>query len=361
MRRISARFGRFFLAYILLYTICITPRATLAQADIADCNGDGQVSAADAAALARAMTGTPSERAAALTRYDLTQNGVLNSVDVRVLLSMAAGKIENLVAFVERNATGLLDETEFDRFSYTGVQKTENSYVSSSVSVTVEKHEEALLTYFVADIWVRELSSFRTALYNDHSSRKYQYVADMAKENDAIIAVNGDFFKARGDGPIVRNGVFLRTSYRKRYDQCVMTYDGVIKTYQAGTFSTAQLQKIKPYQVWLFGPRLLDDSGGAIKTFKSSVAGRNPRTAIGYYEPGHYCLVLVEGRQEGYSSGLSLKDLSALFFDLGCKAAYNLDGGETSAMATADGPVSHPYRDGRVLSDIIYVGEPLEG
>ena len=60
------------------------------------------------------------------------------------------------------------------------------------------------------------------------------------------------------------------------------------------------------------------------------VQGLNPRSAVGYYEPGHYCFVVIDGRQPGYSKGATLMQLAQLFESLGCKEAYNLDGGKSA-------------------------------
>jgi exopolysaccharide biosynthesis protein len=111
------------------------------------------------------------------------------------------------------------------------------------------------------------------------------------------------------------------------------------------------------YQAWSFGPGLMTREGKAIGVFNHPLAGLNPRTAIGYVEPGHYVFVVVDGRQPGYSSGMTLAQLAALFEKLDCKVAYNLDGGQTSEMVFNGKVVNHPYRGGRPTSDIVYVGE----
>lgn len=89
----------------------------------------------------------------------------------------------------------------------------------------------------------------------------------------------------------------------------------------------------------------------------STVKGANPRSAIGYYEPGHYCTVLVEGRQAGYSKGMSMVQLSQLFESLGCKAAYNFDGGQSSVMTFMGEVYNQPANGGRSNSDMFYVAE----
>jgi exopolysaccharide biosynthesis protein len=65
--------------------------------------------------------------------------------------------------------------------------------------------------------------------------------------------------------------------------------------------------------------------------------------------------VVVDGRQEGYSVGMTLSELSQLFYDLGCNAAYNLDGGAASKMVYLDGFVNQPYNGGRSTGDIVYI------
>jgi hypothetical protein len=83
------------------------------------------------------------------------------------------------------------------------------------------------------------------------------------------------------------------------------------------------------------GPRLL--SGGApspLAGFGDRYANtRHPRTAIGLAADGQRAwLVVADGRQPGYSDGMSLNELTALFLDLGAADALNLDGGGSSAM-----------------------------
>lgn len=61
---------------------------------------------------------------------------------------------------------------------------------------------------------------------------------------------------------------------------------------------------------------------------------RHPRTAVGVGEGGRrLLLVVVDGRQEGYSAGMTLPELAQLMLALGAREALNLDGGGSSAMA----------------------------
>lgn len=62
-------------------------------------------------------------------------------------------------------------------------------------------------------------------------------------------------------------------------------------------------------------------------------AGTAPRTAVGITEDGVLIFYVVDGRQSGYSTGLSLKNLAQRMSELGCVDAINLDGGGSTAIA----------------------------
>ncbi len=66
---------------------------------------------------------------------------------------------------------------------------------------------------------------------------------------------------------------------------------------------------------------------------------RHPRTLVGVADGGRKLLfVVVDGRREGWSAGMTLRELAALMLRLGARDAINLDGGGSTAMVyrTAD-------------------------
>lgn len=123
---------------------------------------------------------------------------------------------------------------------------------------------------------------------------------------------------------------------------------------------TQKLIKRGAYQTWVFGPSLLDKDGKAKKSFVTwdYIRQSHPRTAIGYYEPGHYCLLLVDGRQDA-SRGMFLEEMAQLFESLGCKKAYNLDGGHCSFMDFQGKTANHPYRPEHEVQDGIFFTEGI--
>ncbi|MCX6227308.1 MAG: phosphodiester glycosidase family protein [Bacteroidia bacterium] len=59
----------------------------------------------------------------------------------------------------------------------------------------------------------------------------------------------------------------------------------------------------------------------------------HPRSALGFDDSGKWLLlVVVDGRQPGFSEGINLYELAALFNSKGCTQSINLDGGGSSIM-----------------------------
>lgn len=77
------------------------------------------------------------------------------------------------------------------------------------------------------------------------------------------------------------------------------------------------------------------------------------------YSPGHYCLLLVDGRQET-SRGMFLDEMSQLFEQLGCKVAYNLDGGHCSFLTFQGKIANHPYKPEHAVADGLFIAMILD-
>ena len=231
-----------------------------------------------------------------------------------------------------------------------------NRYVSQNLDVATTRIQENGITYFVQDIYIRHIDSFRTAFAKDiYGKAINEWVLDMAVRNDAVCAVNGDYYGIGSVGVVIRNGVLYRDDADG--DVLILYHDGVMKVFSSHDFDGDQAMADGAWQGWCFGPSLLGENGEALTKITSNIARANPRTAVGYFEPGHYCFVTVDGRQPGYSDGMTLLDLSQVFADLGCRVAYNMDGGQTAVMTFMDRVVNLPSDGGRKTSDMIYIQE----
>lgn len=227
------------------------------------------------------------------------------------------------------------------------------SYQSDTVRIAINRVQENDVTYFVADVYVKNIDALKTAFARGtYGKNIYDYPINTATHNEAMFAVTGDYYSARSQGVVIRNGQLFRDVSGN--DLCVLYQDGVLETYDSAAFDLNAALERGVWQSWSFGPALLDESGNPLTEFNSKLTDRHPRNAIGYYEPGHYCFVVVDGRQAGYSIGMRLSELSALFARLGCKQAYNLDGGATAVMIFQGNIINQPYQGGRESGDIIF-------
>lgn len=219
--------------------------------------------------------------------------------------------------------------------------------INNSTKILVEKFFYNGAIIYVADIKT-EAKNFLTAY--DILKKK---PSELAVQNNATLAINGDYFGYRDDGIIIRNGELLRDEPSQ--EMAVLYENGRIDVYFSEEKNAEQMLKDGALQVWSFGPILVKD----FKAYES-FAGRsrlnppNPRTAIGMVKPNHYIIIVVDGRQEN-SKGLTLIEFAELFAYYECETAYNLDGGGTSVMIFNDEIISSPSGETeRNCTDIIY-------
>lgn len=241
-----------------------------------------------------------------------------------------------------------------DKFTTGTVEKTDTSYKDANINISIEKVQENNVTYFLADIYVADIQYFKTAFAKEADVMGgRERTSVVAQENNAILAINGDHC-VDNNGPVIRNGKLYRDETYA--DALVMNYDGTMQTFSADQLDMDAIKTNGAWQVWTFGPMLLKD-GQPTTEFNSTLKKANPRTAVGYYEPGHYCFLVVDGRQSGYSDGMTLEELSQFFYDKGCKVAFNLDGGQSSEMVFMGNVINQPYDGGRSTNDILYIAD----
>lgn len=263
-----------------------------------------------------------------------------------------------------------------DKFS-DNVIVTESSYKSPNVSIEITKenlttdrldlsengkHKKygTKIAYTIADIYIGDISCFQTAFAEDMFGIGYsEKLTDISKRIESILGVNGDSYnnnRHKNNGIIIRNGTVYRSAPTD-VETCVLNRDGTIKIYPPDMINEQDLIKNGAYQSWIFGSSLLDENGKAKTDFLTwdYIKESHPRTEIGYYEPGHYCLLVVDGRRKNYSRGMFLDEMAKLFENLGCKAAYNLDGGHCSFMTFGENIESRPYKPEHKIPDGIFI------
>jgi exopolysaccharide biosynthesis protein len=240
---------------------------------------------------------------------------------------------------------------------------TDKSYEDNNIKITIETVRKYNSNIYVADIQVSDASYLKTALANNSYGRNITATtSSIAKANNAIFALNGDFYGFRDGGYVLRNGVAYRNTTRGNgnNEALVIDKDGNFSIVSESDTSMESISS-KAWQILSFGPGLVENGEIAVNS-SSEVAQSmrsNPRTAIGQISKLHYIVIVSDGRTSE-SDGLSLMELAQVFKDKGCTTAYNLDGGGSSTMYFNGEIINNPTdgRSGgeRKVSDIVYFG-----
>ena len=238
-----------------------------------------------------------------------------------------------------------------------------NSDVTSEEpEITISTYRENDTTIYVADIVVPDSSWLKTAFAYDTYGRNIKdQTSEIAREHDAILAINGDFYGSRNTGFVVRNGVIYR-DISSGGEALVIYADGSFEIVNEDDTTAEELVNDGAVQVLSFGPALVEN--GEVSVTKSDEVGKamasNPRTAIGIIDENHYIFVVSDGRTSE-SEGLSLLELAEFCKSLGAETVYNLDGGGSSTMVYLGEVINNPTTSGnnikeREVSDIVYIG-----
>jgi len=237
------------------------------------------------------------------------------------------------------------------------------TYSDSKSKITVTQYRAYDSNIYVADVEVTDGTSILSAFANNTYGRNItDTTSDMAEENNAVLAINGDYYGARQSGYVIRNGVVYRNQGSNGEDM-VISKDGTLSFISESDTTTDSLIQKQAWQVLSFGPVLVES--GQIAVTENDEVGMamasNPRTAIGTVAKNHYLFVVSDGRTSE-SAGLSLYELANFMKSLGATKVYNLDGGGSSTMVFQGEVVNNPTTNGnkiseRAVSDILYIGK----
>ncbi len=180
-------------------------------------------------------------------------------------------------------------------------------------------------------------------------------VTDLVREagGGVLAAVNGDFFTSEGRplGPEVAGGRILWSRERPALEWTPgrPPWIGTVRGEGNGLSAGAWVSRAQPGRTQMIGgyPELLD--GGATLTNeiwdsnRAFASLRHPRTAVAYDpEAQRFWVLVVDGRQGSYSSGMTLAELTAALVATDADEALNLDGGGSSVMVVQGRTVSRP-------------------
>ena len=242
---------------------------------------------------------------------------------------------------------------------------TDTSYKDGNVDITITTVRKNNTTVYVADVKLSNSNYLKTALaYDSFGTNVTETTSSMASNNNAILAVNGDYYGADRSGYVIKNGVIYRNTVRSdsNYPDLAVYKDGSFKIIYETDVTAEQLLADGVVNLFAFGPSLIENGSITVdqNTEVRQAMTKNPRTAIGIVDSNHYILVVSDGRTSE-SEGISLYELAEVMKEYGATTAYNLDGGGSSTMYFNGSIINKPTTNGhniseREVSDIVYIG-----
>ena len=262
-------------------------------------------------------------------------------------------------------AEGKQNYREYNGRQYGDKETFVGEYKTDRVQIGVSKVVDGDLNYYICDIKVKSVYDFHTAFANNSIGGRL-ITSKLAASVGAGFAVNGDFCGFRNSGIIIREGKLYRNKKSDNWDLCYLNKYGDLIVCKNDKQDGKTLVNDGVYQSWCFGPTLVENykayTKGNFNTPDLSQSAREPRTAIGQIDELHYIILVVDAVRDpngtgGWTTigGMSFTELANTFVSLGCKTAYNLDGGASTALWLNGKLANNPAGSGeRAVSDIIY-------
>ena len=237
---------------------------------------------------------------------------------------------------------------------------TPDGYEDASIRVQMETREEDGVVWRIAWVEIASPTQLRTA-YAGKTIKKDTtgLVTVMAKQHNAIVAINGDNYtneKAKHSF-IYRMGEKRQDKLNKQKDILIIDENGDFHTFvkSAGADKFEKDTGHKIVNAFMFGPALVQNGEVLTldKEYNFNPNGREPRCAIGQLDTLSYVLVIADGRGNSGSDGATHKELAEFMASLGCREAYNLDGGNSAIMVYNNEIYNYKARE-RDVADVIY-------
>ena len=174
-----------------------------------------------------------------------------------------------------------------------------------------------------------------------------QYLTDMAKENNALVAINGGAFVdinglsngGEVNGILIEDGKIINAYRNRDHGGGVIGFTKDNKLYLANV-SAYQAIEDGVRDAVEFGPFLIVNGKSATIQGNGGM-GIHPRSAIGQRQDGVVLFLVVDGRRVD-SMGASIKDLISIMERYGAYNAANLDGGNSSVLVINNKIVNRP-------------------
>lgn len=240
----------------------------------------------------------------------------------------------------EINIGNIEEKTEYDSIYEEQILKRDKDAVYKIIPLSGNTYKGYLVAVY--DPSRIELVTSR------YLGKRGETVQEMAKREDALIAINaGGFADAGGvgnggipTGSLIQDSNLIYQGQDTGWGGGIVgfTKDNILMLYK-GTANDAIEQGIE--DAVDFGPFLIVNGKRSIAKGNGGY-GISSRTAIGQRQDGIVLFVVIDGRQPGYSLGINMSELTDIFVRYRAYNAVNLDGGASSSLIENKKLISKP-------------------
>ena len=227
-----------------------------------------------------------------------------------------------------------------------------------NATIKVYSLKEAGYRGYMAKVRLHNSEALKMVLAGDRVKSRGETTSAAARRTGAVLAVNaGGFFAHEGAlvplGTTVVDGKILSFSS----PDSNLSFIGFNRNGQlvGGKVDTKEeLLALDVLHGCSFLPTLL--KGGEKQTIPADWANtRQPRTLIGHFVNNDLLFVVIDGRQKGWSNGVTLEEAQEKLLEFKVRDAYNLDGGGSSTFYYDGKVLNHPSdgKERRVVSNIV--------
>ena len=245
------------------------------------------------------------------------------------------------------------------RNKYTTYDKdTDNlKYKSEDMEINIEHivKEEPNLEMWIATIKIADYNQIKSAFAGGEFSQDVKKrTSVIAKDNDAILAIDGAAVGFNTNGRVIRDGVIYRDSDLD-CAPLIIKENGDLEVFEYGEKTAEEILDLGGVQTYDFGPTLIKDNEIIDNYGEWYRTTKDPHTVIGQKGPLEYVVLVADGRSKK-SDGISLYDAAVELQNRGCYIGYNLDGGGSTTLYFNGEVLNNPsdITGERRISDILY-------
>ena len=207
----------------------------------------------------------------------------------------------------------------------------------------IEINEKGFSGYLVA---IYDPSKIKVT-YSKNLGYSGEYLVDMAKRENAVVAINGGGFLDKNGqgtggqaiGAIISNGKIISNYSHSQYGGGIIGFTNDNKLY-LGKISAEEAINMGIRDAVEFGPFLIVNGKSAFINGNGGY-GIHPRSAIAQRKDGIVLFLVIDGRSLK-SKGADMNDLVDILLRYHAYNASNLDGGNSSALVIDNKIINHP-------------------